>query len=73
VIGGAGGGDRFTFAWPIWTMPASLAAIRALLSHPKLCEPRALQYLSVDHVRVTRRVSLDRLRNFTSAEPREAN
>jgi hypothetical protein len=68
VIGGAGGGDRFTFAWPIWTMPASLAAIRALLSHPKLRESRALQHLGVDHVRVTRRVSLDRLRNFTSAE-----
>jgi hypothetical protein len=69
VIGGAGGGDRFTFAWPIWTVPASLAAIRALLSHPKLRRPRALQHLSVDHVRVTRRVSLDRLRNFTYAEP----
>jgi hypothetical protein len=27
VIGGAGGGDRFTFAGPIWKMPASLARI----------------------------------------------
>jgi len=71
VIGGAGGGDRFTFAWPIWKMPASLAAIRALLSHPKLRESQALQYLGVDHLRVTRRVSLDRLRNFRSAEPIE--
>jgi hypothetical protein len=69
LIGGAGRGDRFSLAWPIWTIPASLAAIRALLSHPKLREPRALEYLGVDHVRVARRVSLDRLRNFTYAEP----
>jgi hypothetical protein len=69
VIGGEGVGDRFTFAWPIWTIPASLAAVRALLSHPKLRDRRALRYLGVDHVRVSRRVSLDRLRNFTYAEP----
>jgi hypothetical protein len=71
VIGGEGLGDRFSLAWPIWTTPASLSAIRALLSHPKLREPRALQHLAVDHVRVTRRISLDRLRNFTYAEPLE--
>jgi len=69
VIGGAGSGDRFSFAWPIWEAPASLAAIRALLSHPRLREPGALHYLGVDHVRVSRRISLDRLRNFTAAEP----
>jgi predicted RNase H-like HicB family nuclease len=46
--------------------------LRALLSHPKLREPRALEYLGVDHVRVTRRISLGRLRNFTYAEPLEA-
>jgi hypothetical protein len=72
VIGGEEGGDRFKFAWPIWTIPASLASIRALLSHPKLREPGGLEYLGVDHVRVTRRISLDRLRNFTYAEPLEA-
>jgi hypothetical protein len=38
-------------------------------SHPQLREPRALEHLGVDHVRVTRWVSLDRLRNFTYAEP----
>ncbi|HTV90959.1 MAG TPA: hypothetical protein VME41_18250 [Stellaceae bacterium] len=70
VIGGEDGGDRFSFAWPIWRSPASLAAVRALLSHPELRTPQALEYLGVDHVRVTRRISLDRLRNFTVAEPR---
>jgi hypothetical protein len=69
VIGGDGSGDRFSFAWPIWKAPASLAAIRALLSHPGLREGDALGYLGVDHVRVSRRISLDRLRNFTAAEP----
>ena len=69
VLGGTGGGDRFSFAWPIWSPPASLPSIRAMLSHPQLREPRGLEYLGVDHVRVTRRVSLDRLRNFTYAEP----
>jgi hypothetical protein len=69
VIGGAGGGDRFTFAWPIWRPPASFAVIRALLSHPDLREPQALGHLGVDHVRETRRISLDRLRNFTCGEP----
>ena len=69
VLGGTASGDRFSFAWPIWTPPASLPAIRAMLSHPQLREPRALENLGVDHVVVTRRVSLDRLRNFTNAEP----
>jgi hypothetical protein len=69
VVGGEGGGDRFSLAWPIWRAPASLAAIRALLSHPDLRSRRALAHLGVDHVRVARRISLDRLRNFTRAEP----
>jgi hypothetical protein len=63
------GGDRFSFGWPIWRPPASLSAIRAMLSHPQLREPRALEHLGVDHILVTRPVSLDRLRNFTYAEP----
>jgi hypothetical protein len=59
----------FTLAWPIWTRPGSFAAIRALLSHPRLREPGALEHLGVDHVRLTRRISLDRYRNFSLAEP----
>jgi hypothetical protein len=70
-LAGAEGGDRFSLAWPIWFDPASIATIRALLSHPRLREPRPLDYLGIDHVRVTRRISLDRLRNFTTAIPLE--
>jgi hypothetical protein len=69
VIGGEDGRNGFSLAWPVWKAPASFAAIRALLSHPRLREPRALDHLDVDHVRVTRRISLDKYRNFTHAEP----
>jgi hypothetical protein len=69
VLGGDYDRNGFTFAWPIWRLPASFAAVRALLSHPKLREPQALDHLGVDHIRVTRRISLERYRNFTHAEP----
>jgi hypothetical protein len=69
VIGGEYDRSGFTFAWPIWNAPASFAAIHALLSHPDLREPLALEHLGVDHIRVTRRISLDKYRNFTYAEP----
>jgi hypothetical protein len=69
VIGGDFDRNGFALAWPIWTRPASFAAIRALLSHPRLREPGALEHLGVDHVRLTRRISLDRYRNFSLAEP----
>jgi len=68
VAGGDGIGDRFTLAWPIWQVPTSLAAIRALLTHPDLRAPGRLARLGVDHIRVARRISLDRLRNFAYAE-----
>jgi hypothetical protein len=71
ILGGAGSGDRFSFAWPIWKEQTSLATIRALLSHPELREPRALEYLGIDHIRIAQRISLDRLRNFSSATPLE--
>jgi hypothetical protein len=69
AVGGKTDRDGFSMAWPIWKPPASLATIRALLSHPGLYEPGALGYLGVDHIRVSRRISLDRLRNFARAEP----
>jgi hypothetical protein len=68
VLGGEYDHNGFTFAWPIWSAPASFAAIRALPSHPDLRNPPALDHLGVDHIRVTRRISLDRYRNFTYAE-----
>jgi hypothetical protein len=69
VLGGEDGRDGFSIAWPIWTTPASFTAVRGLLSHPDLRKPGALDRLGVDHVRVSRRISLERYRNFTYAEP----
>jgi hypothetical protein len=69
VIGGEDTRDGFSFGWPIWRAPASFAAIRALLAHPELRQPGALDRLGVDHLRVSRRISLERYRNYTYAEP----
>jgi hypothetical protein len=69
VIGGASGADGFSFAWPIWRDPATLSTVRTLLSHPKLREPGALAYLSVDHVVVARRISVGKFMNFSRARP----
>ncbi len=63
-------GARFSFAWPIWRHPASLAGIRAMLSHPELRVPGALGHLGVEQVRVSRRISPpgSKYANFTHAE-----
>jgi hypothetical protein len=66
IIGGAS--ERgFSFAWPIWRERATLAAIRALLGHPKLREPGALAHLAVVDVVVARRISVGKFMNFTRA------
>jgi hypothetical protein len=72
VLGGSVARD-FTFAWPIWREPASLAAIRAMLSHPDLTGDPAtaqtkLAHLGVEQVRRARRIGVGRFMNFTRAE-----
>jgi hypothetical protein len=67
VLGGTFGENGFTFAWPIWRDPASLASIRSLLAHPDLYKPGALAHLGVDHVMATRRISVGKFMNFTRA------
>lgn len=69
VIGGAFDREGFSFAWPIWEEPASLAAIRSLLAHPDLRKPWALRYLRVHQVMQARRVSVGRFMNFARAMP----
>ncbi len=65
VIGGTFGTEGFSFAWPIWKEPLSLSAIRSLLSHPDLRKNGDLDYLGIDHVMVTRRISVGKFMNFT--------
>lgn len=65
----ADGGIGFT--WPIWTMPARLSGIRALLSHPALAEeeirPDRLRPLGVAHAFRARRISVGKFFNVTRA------
>ena len=59
----------FTLPWPIWRQPASLAGIRALLSHPDLIAgATALRHLGVVQVRRARRIRNGRFNNFAPAE-----
>jgi hypothetical protein len=70
VIGGRRDRGEFTFVWPIWREPASLAAIRAMLSHPDLQSgSNNLAHLGVGQVRVARRIGVSRFMNFTRADP----
>ena len=55
--------------WPIWRAPASLAAIRAMLSHPDLSNgPSALAHLGVVQIRRARRISVGKFMNFSRAD-----
>ena len=70
VLGGgrdpAGGG--FTFTWPIWREPASLAAIRSLIGHPGLDDPTARAALGIVELRRTYRVMVGKYLNVTRAD-----
>ena len=66
------GGDRmrdgsFTFTWPIWREPISLAAIRNLLGHPGLDNPATCAALGIVDRRCARRISVGKYMNFTTA------
>ena len=67
------GGERernggFTFGWPIWREPMSLAGIRALLGHPHLDRPETRAALGIVERRRTRRISFGKFMNVTRAE-----
>lgn len=68
AYGGSGG---FYISWPIWTLPARLAGLRALLAHPEIGakEPNMsiLSQLGVASVRRARRISVGKYFNVTSA------
>lgn len=69
IIGGSWGSRGFSSAWPVWREPATLSAIRALLTHPDLWKPFALSFLGVDCVMVAQRISVGKFMNFTRARP----
>lgn len=61
-------GPEPVLAWPIWKEPATLAAIRALLGHPGLGEPRALAGLGVVAVFRAAIVSIGKFKNVLLGE-----
>jgi hypothetical protein len=69
VIGGLSSVDGFSFAWPVWRDAAALSAIQALLAHPGLRDPGALEYLGLDHVLVAQRTSVGQYMNFSRGRP----
>jgi hypothetical protein len=54
--------------WPIWRAPVSLAAIRAMLSHPRLDDIAVREALGVVEMRRARRISVGKFMNFTRAQ-----
>lgn len=74
VVGGVSHRGGFDFFWPVWNAPASLAAIRAMLTHPSLPKgPEALAHLGVAEVRRAHRISVGKFMNFMRAEPVHAD
>lgn len=69
VVGGSFDSGGFSFRWPIWKDPASLSAIKSLLTHTGLSTPGALAHLGVEFVMTTRRISVGKFMNFTHAKP----
>ncbi|MCY4482595.1 MAG: hypothetical protein OXC12_06945 [Spirochaetaceae bacterium] len=70
VLGGSRNraSGSFSFTWPIWREPASLAAIRSLLGHSGLADPDPRASLGIVELRRTRRISFGRFVNFTRAD-----
>lgn len=68
IPGGAFDRRGFSFAWPVWREPATLSAVRGLLSHPDLRNPDRLRHLGVEFVFVARRIANGKFMNFARAD-----
>lgn len=69
IIGGGEPRERISFVWPVWRESASLAAIRALLSHPGTRDRGSLDHLGVDHFMIAWRISPSKYMSVTRARP----
>ncbi|MCL6609048.1 MAG: hypothetical protein K6T74_13255 [Geminicoccaceae bacterium] len=71
VPGGARADREIALHWPIWTEPASLAAIRALLVHPRLVQSDRERTETLGHLGVVGvyRAGVVRLGNYGSILP----
>jgi hypothetical protein len=60
------------WTWPIWSDPLPVDVVRSLLAHPSLrrdAERETLSHLGVAEVFRSRRLTIDKYRSFTPAEP----
>ena len=68
VLGGCWDRKGFNFTWPIWRYQASLASIRAFLSHPNLNDLKTRRTLGIVECRRARRIyAVKYYGNFTRA------
>lgn len=58
---------EWRYAWPIWREPVTLAAVRAMLVHPRVHEPAVRATLGIVEVRTARQIRSERYRNVTRA------
>ncbi len=74
AVGAARDAEGWSFVWPIWSQPLSLAGIEALLAHPDLTDGRTagLEQLGVVEVLGARRIANGKFMNVTRATPFEA-
>ena len=68
LLGGSRGRSGFSFEWPIWREPVTLAGIRALLGHPGLGRSETRAAHGIVECRRARRISAGKYMNFTRAE-----
>lgn len=68
LLGGSRDHGEFSFTWPIWRAPISLAAARALIGHGGLDDEATRAALGVTGRQRARRISSGRYMNFTRAE-----
>jgi hypothetical protein len=61
VLGGHVGPDGFSFTWPVWKEPATLAGVRSLLGQP---DP-GFRHPAVDHKVTVKRISVGKFMNFS--------
>jgi hypothetical protein len=71
AVGAVRDANRWSFVWPIWSEPLSLAGIEALLTHPDLANGRsdALKLFGVAEVLRAQRISNGKFMNVTRAMP----
>jgi hypothetical protein len=70
----SGGAARTFWHWPIWSGPLAVDVVRSLLAHPEIMhEPTSdlLRSMGVAEVFRCRRLTIDKFRSFTPAQPIE--